>query len=175
MRNVAYTHSFASPVGTLHAAVDKLGRVMFLSYGEYDMLPTGWTRQENKYACGELEYQLEQYFAGERESFSLDLHLDGTGFQKAVWSRLQKIGFGETVTYGQVAQKIGRRDAARAVGNAVASNPAVIVVPCHRVVPANGSIGNYALDSLPPEEGRRAKQYLLGMESGFHQTDLFSD
>lgn len=172
-RDVAYTHSFSSPVGLLHAAVDRVGRVLFLSYREYANLPTGWTQQTNKYACGELEYQLGQYFAGERQEFSLELHLEGTGFQKAVWSRLMKTRFGETVSYGYVAQKIGRRDAARAVGNAVAANPVVIIVPCHRVLPADGSLGNYALKFLSPEEGRRAKQCLLALEGAAHQADLF--
>lgn len=167
-RNVVYTHSFASPVGHLHAAVDRYGRVFFLGFRPpTKRIPPEMDVRENKYACGELEYQLEQYFAGERQDFSLELKLEGTNFQKAVWSRLMKIDFGTTATYGEVAQKIGRRDAARAVGNAVASNPIAILIPCHRVLPASGGIGNYALRGLAAEEGRRIKRALLEIEGAF--------
>mgnify|MGYP006303069819 CR=1 FL=1 len=166
-RNVVYTHSFASPVGQLHAAVDRYGRVLYLGLRPAGRVPDGLEIRENKYACGELEFQLQEYFAGTRTEFSLEVRLDGTNFQKAVWSRLMKIGHGETVTYGHVAQKIGRRDAARAVGNAVAANPVLIVVPCHRIVPANGGLGNYALRGVDAGEGRRVKRALLELEGAF--------
>lgn len=166
-RNVVYTHSFPSPLGTLFAAVDRYGRVLYLGYQRPQRLPVGVDVRENKYACGELEYQLEEYFAGERQEFSLELRLEGTNFQKAVWSRLLKIEYGETVSYGHVAQKIGRRDAARAVGNAVAANPVVILVPCHRVLPAGGGLGNYAVRRLDADDGRRIKQRLLELEGAF--------
>jgi methylated-DNA-[protein]-cysteine S-methyltransferase len=167
-RNLIYTHSFGSPVGMLHAAVDKLGRVIYLGFHPRQRCDSDEIEmEENKYACGELEYQLEEYFAGERHEFSLDLRLDGTSFQKAVWSRLVRIGYGETATYGEIAQKIGRRDAARAVGNAVAVNPIAILVPCHRVLPANGGLGNYALRGFRSDEGRRIKRALLEIEGAF--------
>jgi methylated-DNA-[protein]-cysteine S-methyltransferase len=161
-----YTHSFSSPVGTLHAAVDKLGRIFSLGFRPINRFPANLEVEENKYACGELEYQLQQYFDGKREEFTLETHLEGTGFQKSVWSRLMKIGFGETLTYGEVARRIGRRDAARAVGNAVAANPIALIVPCHRVVPASGGIGNYAIRGMDELQGRRIKRYLLDLESG---------
>ncbi len=163
-RNVVYTHSFASPVGTLHAAVDRHGRVISLGFIPPHHLPADARVQENKYACGELEFQLGEYFAGERREFTLDVRTEGTGFQRAVWSRLAKIEFGTTVSYGHVAGKIGRADAARAVGNAVAVNPVAIIVPCHRVLPAGGGIGNYALRGMDAEKGRRIKQALLELE-----------
>jgi len=122
--------------------------------------------EENKYACGELEFQIGEYFGGRRSSFSIEIRMEGTNFQKTVWSRVGKIAFGETMTYGEVARKIGRRDAARAVGNAVAANPIVLLVPCHRVVPAGSGIGFYARRSLSVEDGRRAKRLLLDLESG---------
>lgn len=165
-RVVGYTHTFDSPVGRLYGVVDKVGRIMFLGFrppsgdGGVDL-------RENKYACGELEFQLEQYFAGERQSFTLEVRLEGTSFQKAVWSRLMKIPFGETLTYSEIAQKIGRRDAARAVGNAVAANPVAIVVPCHRVLPVHGGIGNYALRGVDADYGRQIKHDLLELEGSF--------
>ena len=115
-RHIVYTHSFATPIGTLHSAVDRKGSVLGLSFGPVRGFPAGTAVEVNKYACGELEYQIEEYFAGNRESFSVEIRFDGTDFQRTVWSRLMKIGFGETVTYGEIARKIGRRDAARAVG-----------------------------------------------------------
>ncbi|MFP4378070.1 MAG: methylated-DNA--[protein]-cysteine S-methyltransferase [Spirochaetales bacterium] len=144
--------------------MDKLGRVLYLGFYEPTHLANTYELVENKYACGELEFQIDEYFLAEREQFSIDVKLDGTSFQKAVWSRLSKIPFGQTLSYGEVAQKIGHRDAARAVGNAVAANPVVIIVPCHRVLPVSGRIGNYALRSLDAERGKEIKRYLLGHE-----------
>lgn len=174
-RNVVYTHSFASPIGRLHAAVDKHGRVLFLGFRPLPSPSDEIDIRENKYACGELEFQLAEYFAGDRHEFSLDLRLEGTSFQKAVWSRLLKIPYGETVTYGYVAQKIGRRDAARAVGNAVAANPVAILVPCHRVVPASGGLGNYALRGIDADMGRQIKRELLELEGAFAVPELGFD
>lgn len=164
--SVVFTHEFPTPIGALHAVVDKAGRVLYLGFRPSAILPTDTTTEENKYACGELEYQVAEYFAGERSSFSIDVHLEGSQFQQTVWNRLRTIPYGATVTYGEVGRKIGRRDAARAVGNAVAVNPVILLVPCHRVVPAGGGTGNYAVRSLPPQEGRGIKRFLLELEAG---------
>lgn len=164
-QTVAYTHVFSSPVGLLHAAVDGQGRVLALGFGPEPALPDGVAARENKYACGELEYEIAQYFAGERQRFTLELRLEGTGFQKAVWSRIIRTDYGSTVTYGEIARKIGSKAAARAVGNAVGANPVIILVPCHRVVPARGGIGNYARSVMDQSEGRQIKRFLLSLES----------
>lgn len=87
--------------------------------------------------------QLEEYFAGRRTTFDLDLHLDGTEFQSKVWAALANIPYGTVATYGEIADAIGHHQAFRAVGTANAKNPFPIVVACHRVVAANG-IGGYA-------------------------------
>jgi AraC family transcriptional regulator of adaptative response/methylated-DNA-[protein]-cysteine methyltransferase len=90
-----------------------------------------------------LREQLEEYFRGERRRFDVPLDLGGTAFQQSVWSRLQGIPFGGTRSYVEVASQVGKRDAVRAVGQANGRNPVAIVVPCHRVVGADGSLSGY--------------------------------
>lgn len=88
--------------------------------------------------------QLDEYFRGERRTFELALDLEGTAFQRLVWSALAGIPFGETRSYGALAGEVGRPAAARAVGAATGRNPAPVIVPCHRVVGANGSLTGFA-------------------------------
>jgi methylated-DNA-[protein]-cysteine S-methyltransferase len=87
--------------------------------------------------------QLEQYFAGERQAFEVDLDLRGNPFQLAAWSELRTIPFGTTVSYKELAQRIGRSDRIRAVGGCVARTPVPIIVPCHRVIGSDGSLTGY--------------------------------
>jgi len=87
--------------------------------------------------------QLRAYFAGELTGFDLPLHIGGTAFQNAVWTALADIPFGETVSYGELAGRIGRPTASRAVGAANGANPLPIVLPCHRVVGADGSLTGF--------------------------------
>jgi methylated-DNA-[protein]-cysteine S-methyltransferase len=91
----------------------------------------------------EAARQLGEYFGGRRRSFDLPLALDGTAFQQTVWDALLGVGYGETVSYGQLADRIGRPTAARAVGLANGRNPVSIIVPCHRVVGSDGSLTGY--------------------------------
>lgn len=92
----------------------------------------------------EAARQLESYFAGELKEFSLPLEPSGTDFMRQVWSALCEIPFGKTATYGEIAQRIGRPKAARAVGLANNRNPIPIFIPCHRVIGADGSLTGYA-------------------------------
>lgn len=108
-------------------------------------------------AFTEVVRQLTEYFAGRRTEFELPVGLAGTAFQRTVWAALRDIPYGETVSYGQLAQRIGRPAAARAVGLANGRNPIGIVVPCHRVVGAAGSLTGYG-------GGLQRKQYLLELE-----------
>lgn len=163
-RHVVYTHRYDSPVGALYLAVNRDGAVMRVGFTPPDGWPEELTAEENKYACGELEHQLELYFRGRLQCFTVAVVLGGTSFQHSVWKRLAKIEYGSTITYGELARKIGRTGAARAVGNAVARNPIPIVIPCHRVVRAGSSIGQYALRSVPGEHGARIKRTLLELE-----------
>ncbi len=101
--------------------------------------------------------QLKAYFAGQLTSFDLPLALDGTDFQRTVWAALQTIGYGETISYGQLADRIGQPSASRAVGLANGKNPVSIVVPCHRVIGADGSLTGYG-------GGLDRKRYLLTLE-----------
>jgi methylated-DNA-[protein]-cysteine S-methyltransferase len=101
--------------------------------------------------------QLAAYFAGDLVSFDLPLNLDGTSFQRTVWAGLQDIPYGETISYGELARRIGQPSASRAVGLANGRNPVSIVVPCHRGVGSDGSLTGYG-GGLP------RKQYLLALE-----------
>lgn len=92
----------------------------------------------------EAKRQLEEYFAGLRASFSLPLNPRGTAFQKKVWQQLEAIPYGQTCTYGQIATAVGQPTASRAVGGANHNNPIAIVIPCHRVIGANGKLTGYA-------------------------------
>ncbi len=92
----------------------------------------------------ETLHQLEAYFHGERTRFDLPLDLRGTPFQKRVWEEIARIPYGQTRTYGMIAEAIGKPLAARAVGQAAGRNPIVIVIPCHRVIAANGKLGGFS-------------------------------
>jgi len=87
--------------------------------------------------------QLEEYFAGRRKSFDCRLDLQGTDFQKKVWRALLKVPFGKTASYGKIARAVGRPGAARAVGGANHANPVAVIVPCHRIIGADGSLTGY--------------------------------
>jgi methylated-DNA-[protein]-cysteine S-methyltransferase len=103
--------------------------------------------------------QLQAYFAGELKEFTLELRLHGTPFQQTVWDQLRRIPYGETRSYGDLADALGNPGASRAVGLANGKNPIGIIVPCHRVVGANGSLTGYG-------GGLERKQRLLDFESG---------
>lgn len=105
----------------------------------------------------ETAHQLSEYFAGKRQRFDLALAFTGTAFQRQVWDALLSIPFGETRTYGQIAQQIGNPSAVRAVGAANGRNPISIIAPCHRVIGASGGLTGFA-------GGLAAKQLLLALE-----------
>ena len=91
----------------------------------------------------DVQTQLEEYFAGTRTEFDLPLRLHGTPFQVEVWEQLRRIPYGETISYGELAKRVDRPEAARAVGSANGQNPIAIVVPCHRVIGADGSLTGF--------------------------------
>ncbi|WP_250293501.1 methylated-DNA--[protein]-cysteine S-methyltransferase [Streptomyces atroolivaceus] len=108
---------------------------------------------------GEAARQLNAYFAGELTEFDLPLRLEGTPFQRGVWAELVRIPYGETRSYGELAGRLGRPGASRAVGLANGKNPIGIIVPCHRVIGASGSLTGYG-------GGLERKQRLLAFERG---------
>ena len=110
--------------------------------------------------------QLHEYFTGERKEFTVDLDLEGSAFQLKVWNELIRIPYGKTITYHELARKIGNANAFRAVGGANAANPVSIIIPCHRVIGTNGRLVGYA-------GGLKRKKWLLEHEHAFVQRDLF--
>ncbi len=104
----------------------------------------------------ETAVQLEEYFAGERTGFDVPMELDGTVFQREVWAELSRIPYGETISYGELARRVGRPKGPRAVGQANGRNPIPIIVPCHRVLAGNG-LGGYG-------GGLSVKRALLALE-----------
>ncbi|MCX5662366.1 MAG: methylated-DNA--[protein]-cysteine S-methyltransferase [Planctomycetota bacterium] len=116
-----------------------------------------WRRSDESFAV--VREQLAEYFAGERTAFDVPIKLVGGPFQQRVWEELVRIPFGETITYGQLAHRVGNPKASRAVGHANGRNPVAIIVPCHRVIGANGTLTGYA-------GGLENKQWLLAWERG---------
>ena len=105
----------------------------------------------------EAKKQLEAYFAGKLRSFDVPLRLEGTPFRLRVWEQLQKIPYGQVISYGELARRVGQPNAARAVGGANHHNPISIIVPCHRVIAAGGALGGYG-------GGLELKRALLKLE-----------
>jgi len=143
-----YAHQFRSPVGELFIAVNDEGallRLLFAGPRSRDLLTAGlappieWSADR----CAHVVRQMDEYFHNQRRTFDLQLELQGTEFQKRVWSELQRIPFGETISYRQLADRLGRPTATRAVGRANATNPISVVVPCHRVIGADGSLTGF--------------------------------
>jgi len=154
-----------SPVGTLLLAGDvrALTRVHFQG-GRHPLTPPpGWRRAAAPFAQARRE--LGEYFAGARRTFSVPLAMHGTAYQRAVWQALLAIPYGETISYGELARRLG--SAARAVGLANGANPLPIVVPCHRVIGADGSLTGFG-GGLP------VKRALLELEGAACVADLFS-
>jgi methylated-DNA-[protein]-cysteine S-methyltransferase len=116
------------------------------------------TRDDDHPVLRKAEKELAEYFAGKRKRFTVKLDFSGTDFQKKVWQALLEIPFGETRSYGQIARKLGKPSAMRAVGAANGRNPISIIAPCHRVIGANGTLTGFA-------GGLKAKETLLALEA----------
>ncbi len=129
--------------------------------GALTMVKFGRCREQGESALlQETRRQLDEYFAGKRKEFDLPHKAEGTLFQQKVWQALQQIPYGKTVCYKDIAEAVGSPKACRAVGMANHNNPICIIVPCHRVIGANGSLVGYA-------EGLDVKQKLLELEAKY--------
>jgi methylated-DNA-[protein]-cysteine S-methyltransferase len=141
--------SLHSPAGDLTLSEED-GRLVSLDWG--------WVPEQNPTTLlREARCQLEAYFDGARQVFSLPLAPPGTAFQRRVWQKLEKIPYGETMSYGEIAQAL--HSAPRAIGGACGANPIPIIIPCHRVLAANGALGGYSGDG-----GVETKSFLLALE-----------
>jgi methylated-DNA-[protein]-cysteine S-methyltransferase len=148
--------TISSPVGPLRLAGDG-GALEHLQLAATGPAPAGW--RHDPAALAEAVAQLRAYFAGELREFALSLRPHGAPFQRRVWDALLEIPYGETAGYGELARWIGSPGAARAVGGANARNPIALVIPCHRVIAADGTLGGYG-------GGLWRKRLLLDLEAG---------
>lgn len=134
--------TYEGPEGPLLLAVDDDGRVLRLHFIDGPLpIEDEWERDDAALAF--MARQLDEYFAGTRVDFDLELAPRGTPFQLAVWDQLCRIPYGETISYGELAKRVDRPGAARAVGSANGQNPIAIIVPCHRVIGADGSLTGF--------------------------------
>ncbi|ROH85968.1 methylated-DNA--[protein]-cysteine S-methyltransferase [Stagnimonas aquatica] len=156
-----------SPVGdlTLSAVAGRLTGLLFED-NRYPPDREGWRRDDADSALRAACAQLEEYFAGRRKGFQLPMNSKGTEFQQKVWAALLEIPFGETRSYGEQARLIGDHKAVRAVGLANGRNPIPIIVPCHRVIGADGSMTGFG-------GGIERKKWLLAHEARFRSKTLF--
>ncbi len=173
MGEVVTAASFSSPLGTLRAAATPTGVVKLSLPRSSGAGFRGWlTRHlpdaefvESLTHLTILERELEEYFAGARQHFSVAFDLRGTPFQMGVWRALASIPYGETRSYADVARKVKRPNAFRAVGAASGANPLPILIPCHRVIASDGGLGGYG-------GGLEAKRRLLALEGSAAQGNL---
>ncbi len=121
-------------------------------------IATGW-QEASPRPSRTRRRQLEEYFAGDRTTFDIPLAAEGAPFEREVWHALEEIPYGETVSYGEIARRVGQPTAARAVGTANGRNPIAVIVPCHRVIGADGSLTGYG-------GGLERKRLLLELERG---------
>jgi methylated-DNA-[protein]-cysteine S-methyltransferase len=155
MRSAETRRTIDSPVGPLHLAARAAG-LSHLLFARADP-PPGDGSEAARATLDLAEAQLAEYFAGRRREFSVPLAAEGTEFQRAVWAALLDIPFGQTWSYSDLARRIGKPSAVRAVGAANGKNPISIIVPCHRVIGADGTLTGYG-------GGVTTKERLLRLE-----------
>ena len=169
-----YFDTFSTPCGPFSIAVTEKGAVRATAFGDDRALTKRLGECHvirDTTAVREAHDQVLAYFAGERRSFDVPLAECGTDFQQRVWAALCSIPFGESRTYGEIARAVGRPHASRAVGRANATNPICLIVPCHRVIGADGSLTGFAF-------GEEIKRQLLEHEKATARNcpgDLTSD
>lgn len=148
-----------SPIGLLTMGTDGTAITGLHIAGDryFTHVPADWVEDPALPVLQQAAREIDEYFAGRRTVFTLPLAVKGTSFQRAVWEKLATIPSGETITYADIARQIGNPGAVRAVGTAVGRNPICILLPCHRVLASDGSLGGYVA-------GIERKKALLGLE-----------
>lgn len=157
LKDDMFYYYFDTPAGTILCTSDGNGLtgLYWKVFKDTPVPAPDWIERPELFAA--VISELNEYFAGNRQDFTVTFNTKGTPFQQAVWAELQKIPYGQTTTYKTIATAIGRPKAVRAVGTAIGHNPMSIVVPCHRVLATSGGLGGYA-------GGLASKQLLLGIE-----------
>ena len=167
---IAYVDTIAAAPGPLAFAVDGAGALLWLKFldGEYartleeELAREGYAVAHDPARTAQARAEIEEYCAGARQTFTIPLVFGGSAWQNAVWQELTRIPFGETRSYGQIAARLGQPGAARAVGRANATNRLPLVVPCHRVLGANGALTGFG-------GGMHLKTRLLAHETGVRE------
>lgn len=155
-----YFHFHESPLGRmlLVSTADALCGLYFVGQRHYPRIDTAWREDAWQRPIRAATRQLGQYFACEREQFSIRLAPEGTPFQRAVWEAIASVHYGKTISYAQLAQRAGHPKGARAAGTATGRNPISIIIPCHRIVGSDGSLTRYG-------GGLARKRALLALEA----------
>lgn len=157
--------TFDTPCGPFSVAVTASGQVVATAFGELTVLCSRLPEKCNPIGdtlglTAPVQREVNEYFSGKRRVFSVAIEAEATSFQKRVWAELAAIPFGQTRSYGQLAAALGQSGASRAVGRANAANPLALLVPCHRVIGADGALGGFAF-------GAAIKQHLLTHEGAW--------
>jgi methylated-DNA-[protein]-cysteine S-methyltransferase len=156
--------TFPTPLGKFTAALDEGGALAATAFGGLRALGRRIRLEmprRDRAALRAARREIQEFLAGKRRTFSVQVNAAGTPFQRSVWTALRKLPPGRTRNYGEIAQAVGRPGAARAVGGAIGANPVCVVVPCHRVIGADGSLTGFAF-------GERLKRRLLELEQRPH-------
>lgn len=159
MQEIAARRIIQTPVGRISIAASEQGITNLDFLSSRSRLQDFATTALAQSLVDQAAKQLVEYFEGKREKFDLKFDLDGTAFQKSVWQQIQKIPFGKTVSYGEIARAIRKPQAARAVGGAVGANPVAIFIACHRVMGSAGKLTGYSGGN-----GLPTKRKLLDLE-----------
>jgi methylated-DNA-[protein]-cysteine S-methyltransferase len=159
--NMRYYDLYESPQGQILLAASDAGiaGVYFSGQKYFPKNEAQWSRDAENGLLRQAKRELAEYFAGTRKRFEVALDPSGTPFQKAVWQAISGVAYGETISYGELARRAGAAGRARAAGAATGRNPIGIIVPCHRIVAADGSLTGYA-------GGLARKRALLALEAG---------
>jgi methylated-DNA-[protein]-cysteine S-methyltransferase len=154
---ITWTTTYQSPIGKLTLAATAAGLSgLHFETSSHPPVTQDWHEERARFSI--VMRQLDEYFANKRHHFDLDLDLSGTDFQRRVWHALRAIPYGTTISYGELARRIGDGKASRAVGLANGRNPVAVIVPCHRVIGANGQLTGFG-GGLP------RKKFLLELEA----------